>query len=183
MHFRNWGCDEDEISHDDSTSYDDSSSTHNDSTSDEDFEGSVDTNDKKFKEKFKRSLKGHFNCNLRELTFFINAGRMDDILKGNFTVERDNESIFVIMNNNIPGQVIGFVINTDSELHTFIGGDWHYACLLTDTNSKQNFAFVFGDLYLNKYRDSYDDDGVPSFKYDIQKDQFTYNIENFLYKK
>lgn len=156
---RNWGCDDD------------------DSTFSSDFEDnnrSEETSDMKFMDEFKKSLKSHFHCNLRDLTFFLNADRIDDIIAGKYEVERDSESTFVMMSNN---SVIGFVINTDSDAHTFIGGDWHYACLLTDQSSRQNFAFVFGDLYVNKYRES---DHETPIKYDIQKDQFTYKIEDFL---
>lgn len=104
---------------------------------------------------------------------------MNDIIAGKFTVERDSESIFLMISNSLPESVIGFVINTDSDTHSFIGGDWNYACLLTDQSSKQNFAFVFGDLYANKYQMRNDE---TTLKYDIQKDQFTYNIDNFQYK-
>lgn len=175
MNFRNYFRSNDDVA-DEWTSYDDDEWT---TLSDEDFDGSAESNEDTPKKKLKDTLKEHFKCNIRDLTFFVNARRIDDIIAGRFTIKRDSKSIFVMMNNTLPEPVIGFAINTRSDAHSFNVGVWNYACVLTDQNSKQNFAFIFGDLYVLKYRLRKDRTTV---EHDVQKGLFTYNIENFLYK-
>lgn len=157
MHYRNWNYGEDKLSDSD-----------------------VDEAEEAFKENFIQSLKDRFKCNLRDLTFFVKAERLKDIIAGTFTLEQDTDSILVMMNNALPDPVIGYVINTDSDADVFVDGDWNYACLLTDAKSKLDFAFVFGDLYVNKHLRR---GNRGTFTHDIQKDQFTYNIEDFLYRE
>lgn len=151
----------------------------NGDTSDEDSDGPAEA--KEMKKKFKESLSKLFDCNISDLVYFVNANRMVDVVSGTFTVERAGESIYVMTNKALRNPVIGFVINTGSEAHSFVSGDWHYACLLTDQNSKKKFAFVFGELYVKKHL--LRGEGAASVNDDQQNDQFTYNIEQFRFKK
>lgn len=177
MHYRNWGEPVDDS--------DNSMNSKEDTDTDESDE-SLSSEDEKqnISRKFKQRLHEYFQDEPRHLVFFVNGSNVNkDIVYGTYDFVRENESIVVIKSTIEAEAVIGFIIQENSK-HSFVAGDWNYGCLLTDKTSAENFAFIFGDLYLMVYIDRYRPSGEkPIVKYDIQKDEFTYDIKNFLYQK